>query len=131
MRDFRRKLDRNYASGRGRMRLESTARSLSRPRNRQFASITGRERIGWDQAADSPSELATFVYAIYVDGVRNLLADTSCATAAGSTGFACSGRLPALSNGSHTLQLAAFVDAGDGDIVESSRSTSLTSRFRV
>ena len=89
-------------------------------------SITGRERIGWDQAADSLSELATFAYAIYVDGVRNLLADTSCATAAGSTGYACSGRLPALSNGSHSLQLAAFVDAGDGDIVESSRSTSLS-----
>jgi glucose/arabinose dehydrogenase len=89
-------------------------------------SITGRERIGWDQAADSLSELATFDYAIYVDGVRNLLADTSCGTEAGTAGFACSGRLPGMSNGSHTLQLAAFIAAGDGGVVEGSRSTSLS-----
>jgi len=33
-------------------------------------TITGRERIGWDQQASSASELSTFRYAIYTDGAR-------------------------------------------------------------
>lgn len=88
-------------------------------------SITGRERIGWDQPADDNSELATFQYAIYVDGSRSVLAEPSCGTTAGANGFACSGKLPPMSNGSHTLELAAFVDGGAGDIIESSRSASI------
>jgi glucose/arabinose dehydrogenase len=88
-------------------------------------SITGRERIGWDQPAETASELATFRYAIYVDGIRSVVAESSCANTAAPGGFACSGRLPPMSNGSHTLELAAFVD-GDGEIVESARSPSMT-----
>ena len=45
-------------------------------------TITGRERIGWDQPAANTSELATFRYAIYVDGARSELADVSCAQTA-------------------------------------------------
>jgi aldose sugar dehydrogenase len=88
-------------------------------------SITGRERIGWTQAADSTAELETFHYAIYVDGVRAVISDSSCSTTASAGGFACSGKLPALSNGSHTLELATFVDAGDGNLIEGSRSPAL------
>lgn len=83
-------------------------------------SITGRERIGWDQQAPNSAELATIRYAVYVDGARSEVADVACAGAAGPAGFACSGRLPAMSNGSHVLELAAFVD--DGGIFESARS---------
>jgi glucose/arabinose dehydrogenase len=89
-------------------------------------SITGRERIGWDQRADSLSELATFHYAIYVDGARSVVGDSSCSSTAGTNGYACSGRLPAMSNGSHTLELAAFVDGGDGGVIEGSRSPSIS-----
>jgi glucose/arabinose dehydrogenase len=87
-------------------------------------SITGRERIGWDQQAGDATELATFRYAIYVDGVRSEVADASCANSAGSSGFFCSGRLPTMSSGAHTLELATFNVAG-GDSVESSRSSPL------
>jgi glucose/arabinose dehydrogenase len=87
-------------------------------------SITGRERIGWDQPADSPSELATFQYAIYVDGTRSLVTETSCSGAAGTSGYPCSGRLPAMSNGAHTLALATFITA-DGEILEGARSASI------
>ena len=80
-------------------------------------SITGRERIGWDQPADSTSELATFQYAIYVDGTRSIVTETSCSGSAGTSGYACSGRLPVMSNGAHTLSLATFIDA-DGEILE-------------
>jgi hypothetical protein len=88
-------------------------------------SITGRERIGWDQPADSQSEVATFQYAIYVDGTRSIVSETSCSSTAGPNGFACSGRLPPMSNGSHTLALATFIDA-DGEIIEGSRSASIS-----
>jgi glucose/arabinose dehydrogenase len=86
-------------------------------------SITGRERIGWDQPAGDVVELATFRYAIYVDGVRADIADVSCGSTAAASGFPCTGRLPTMSSGAHTLELAAFT-AGDGGS-ESPRSPSL------
>ena len=86
-------------------------------------TITGRERIGWDQPAADTTELATFRYAIYVDGVRSVVADAACGSTAGAGGFACSGRLPAIPAGTHTLELAAFFDT-DG-IVESGKSPPL------
>ncbi len=86
-------------------------------------SITGRERIGWDQQASDTVELATFRYAIYVDGTRSVVAEVSCGATAAAAGFPCSGRLPALSAGAHTLELASFVD--DGGVLESARSSAL------
>jgi glucose/arabinose dehydrogenase len=86
-------------------------------------TITGRERIGWDQPASSPAELATFRYALYVDGTRFEVAGTTCAPAASAGGFACSGALPTMAPGAHTLELAAFYDS-DG-ILESAKSAPL------
>lgn len=83
-------------------------------------SITGRERLGWDQAAGSAAELATFRYAIYVDNVRSELADVTCGQTPGPNGYPCSGRLPAMSNGSHVLELASFTGT-----LESGRSQPL------
>jgi glucose/arabinose dehydrogenase len=85
-------------------------------------TITGTERIGWDQPAADAVELATIGYVIYVDGTRTPLIEVSCA-ATTSASFACNARLPALSRGSHALQLASFVM--DGGIRESARSAPL------
>lgn len=85
--------------------------------------ITGNERLGWDQQAATAGELASYHYAVYVDGVRSELVDVSCALAAGPQGFACSARLPSMTPGSHTLELAAFVI--DEAVVESNRSAPL------
>lgn len=87
-------------------------------------TIRGGERLGWDQRAADPAELATFRYAIYIDGARSEVADTSCASTAGANGFACTGRLPAMAPGEHTIELAAFAIA-DGATIESARSTAL------
>ena len=87
----------------------------------QGGTITGRERIGWDQQATNATDLSAFRYFIYVDGARTEVADVSCAP--GTAGFACTGRLPVLSAGTHTLELSAFVLAGD--IFESPKSTPL------
>lgn len=86
-------------------------------------TISGTERIGWDQPAADAIELAAIGYAIYVDGSRAELAGAACATVATAAGFSCSVRLPSLLPGSHTLQLAAFVN--DGGLLESARSASL------
>ena len=87
-------------------------------------TITGRERLGWDQQANSAEELATFRFAVYVDNVRGILADVTCGSTAGPAGFPCSGRLPAMSNGSHVLELASFVEPS-GTLLESGRSPAL------
>jgi glucose/arabinose dehydrogenase len=96
------------------------------PGNANAQSITGRERIGWDQAADSSSDLADFRFAIYVDGVRGEVVDSSCSATAGPSGFPCTGKLPFMSNGSHTLELAVFMLDEDGNVIESPRSSPLT-----
>ena len=85
--------------------------------------ITGRESIGWDQRAIDPVELASFRYAVYVDGNRSELSGVSCASTSSSGGYGCSARLPPLSAGRHAIQLAAFIVAGS--IVESARSGTL------
>ena len=87
-------------------------------------SITGRERIGWNQTADSAAQLAGFRYAIYVDGARSELRGVTCSNTADAAGFSCSAALPAMSNGTHTLELAAFVMTGNG-VLESPRTPGL------
>jgi len=86
-------------------------------------TINGTERLGWTQRAADSAELAAVRYAIYVDGTRSELAGASCAAAATADGFACSARLPSLSAGAHTLELASFIT--DGSVLESARSAAL------
>src|SRR5438128_2656296 len=59
--------------------------------------ITGTERLGWDQRAADAVELATFRYAMYVDGNRSELTGVTCAAAQASALFTCSARVPAMS----------------------------------
>jgi glucose/arabinose dehydrogenase len=84
-------------------------------------TITGNERIGWDQPASDAAELATFRYVVYVDTANRVeLTGTTCATASTSGSFACTAPLPRLTNGAHTLELASFIV--DGSTLESPRS---------
>jgi glucose/arabinose dehydrogenase len=92
------------------------------PGNGTPETITGSERIGWDQPASGAAEIASFRYAIYVDGNRLVLGQSSCASAAGAAGFPCSAALPPLSPGTHVLELTAFIEA---ETFESARSTPL------
>ena len=83
--------------------------------------ITGTERFGWDQPAADAGELATFRYAIYVDESRSEAADVTCASAPTNGRFACTSQLPAMSTGTHSLQVASFTNDG-GAVRESARS---------
>ena len=86
-------------------------------------TVNGTERIGWDQPAGDAVELATIGYVVYVDGTRTELAGATCASAAAAGGFPCTARLPAMSAGPHTLELASLVN--DGGVLESARSAPL------
>src|SRR3954451_20782770 len=86
-------------------------------------TVTGTERIGWDQPAGDAVELATFGYAIYVDGTRTAATGGACTPAAAATGFPCTAALPPLTPGAHSLQVASFVN--DGALLESTRSAAL------
>jgi glucose/arabinose dehydrogenase len=88
------------------------------------ATITGNERIGWDQRATDNAELATFRYAIYVDGTRSELSGVSCDALQASGGFPCSAPLPRMSSGTHTLELATFIVDGT-TLLESERTSAL------
>ena len=87
-------------------------------------TITGSERFGWDQPAADAGELATFRYALYVDGARTEAADVSCTTGAASGRFVCTSQLPAMTGGAHTMQVASFV-IDSGVVRESPRSASV------
>jgi hypothetical protein len=91
--------------------------------------LTGRERFAWDQPADNRSELSNFHYAVYVDGTRTAAVDVVCGTTRSSAGFPCTCKLPQMSSGPHTLQVAAFItDAGA--VKESTRSAAVRVTMR-
>ena len=79
-------------------------------------TIAGTERIGWDQPAADAVELSKISYVMYVDGTRTTLDNVSCVSSPTTTSpvvaFACAARLPTLTPGAHTLELATVVDKG-------------------
>ena len=86
--------------------------------------VSPGDRLGWLQQAADAAEVASFQFAIYIDGTRTTLTGVSCTSAASGTGFDCSAVLPSLSTGTHTLELASFVV--DGSVtIESARSGAL------
>ena len=87
-------------------------------------TISGRERVGWTQTGNSPAEIATYRYSLYIDGQRTILEDYGCAPGASDATFDCSAPLPRLTAGRHTLELAAFFLWGD-EVIEGPRSAAL------
>jgi len=87
-------------------------------------TITGNERIGWDQRAADAAELGTFRYAVYVDTSNRVeLTGATCATTSNNGAFACTAPLPRLSTGAHTLELVSFIV--DPSTLESAKSSML------
>ena len=85
----------------------------------------GRQLLdtGGQPAADA-GDLADLRYAVYVDNVRNEMLGISCTPTPGALGFPCSGQLPSMSSGAHTLEIVAVSNV-NGESVESPRSTPL------
>lgn len=79
--------------------------------------LKGGERLAWEQSADSVQALRAHTYRLYVDGNRTTLADVRCSETPTSGGYGCSGRLPGMAAGRHSLELTSIVSG-----VESPRS---------
>lgn len=82
------------------------------------------DRLGWTQQAAGPGELASFRFALYLDGARLTLTGVSCSSTTSGTAFDCSAQLPTFTTGTHTLELASFIVDGSA-IIESARSAPL------
>jgi len=79
--------------------------------------LRGGERLTWDQSADSVPSLRSLTYRLYVDGNRATFADVRCSETRSSRGYECSGLLPGMAAGRHSLELTSIVSG-----VESPRS---------
>ena len=86
--------------------------------------ISGNERLGWNQAATGAGELATFRYAAYVDGTRVELDRRVLRRPERRDALPCNSRMPAMSPGAHSIELASFVSTAAPSI-ESGRSAAL------
>jgi hypothetical protein len=87
----------------------------------EVLNVTGHERFGWTQPADSA---AGHKFAVYIDGARRELPDAACQAPA-SGRAECSAQLPAVSPGRHTLEIVAWTTS-DGQLIESARSSPMT-----
>src|SRR5437879_5668013 len=76
------------------------------PSSSGTVTVTGTEKIGWDQGADNAAQLAHYRYLGYVDDVPSVLTNVACATTATNGAFPCSASLPMMTIGSHRLELA-------------------------
>jgi glucose/arabinose dehydrogenase len=90
-------------------------------------TISGNERLGWTQGPSESLDLGSVRYAAYLDNTRVTLPDISCTPSSGS--LSCSSRLPAMTAGTHTIELISYVTDGDNTI-DSPRSAPLTVTVR-
>jgi glucose/arabinose dehydrogenase len=85
--------------------------------------VTGTEKVGWDQSADSAAQLARYRYLGYVDDVASVLTNVACATTSANGAFPCTASLPKMTVGLHRLELVA--EETDGSKLASTRSPAL------
>lgn len=81
-------------------------------------SITGTERLAWDQASPA-RQVGAYSYVLYVDNVRTPVA-ADCESTADAAAAQCIAPLPRMGAGTHRLELAAVI----GDL-EGPRSSAL------
>ena len=81
------------------------------------SAINGGERLAWNQNADSVEALRALTFRVYLDGKSAALSDIRCNDTHTNTGYECSGLLPAMTEGRHSLELISVVDG-----IESPRS---------
>ena len=74
----------------------------------QVVPIRGGERIAWDQAAPSVQAARGYSYRLFIDGALSSITDIRCSDTRTSAGYECSGLLPGMSAGQHSLEVAAL-----------------------
>ena len=102
---------------------------LAAPLFAQTPSIPG-DKLGFDQPAGTLAEAQGYGYKLYLDGAT--MGVGGVATCAGAASpFLCTVPLPALTTGTHTVQLTASVTlpAPDNRVIESVKSAVLSFRL--
>jgi hypothetical protein len=84
-------------------------------------AIKGTERLTWIQNTDSVQSLRAHGFRLYVDGDDAALADVRCNETQTNGGYECSGLLPAMGTGRHSLEIVSVFDG-----IESPRSAPIT-----
>jgi hypothetical protein len=69
--------------------------------------------MAWNQTATSIAQLRSLTFKLYVDGLVAALSAASCNEAGGGAGFECSGVLPQMSSGQHTLELTSVLNGDE------------------
>lgn len=83
-------------------------------------SITGRERLTWDQAAATLTEIGALEHIVYVDDAVARIDGVRCDASPAANAFVCSSQLPAMAPGEHVIVVAARYRANiDGDLARS------------
>ena len=72
-------------------------------------SISGSERIGWNQLAADVAQASGYRYTAFVDDEPVGLPDATCG-GSGDTGFTCVAHLPPVSVGPHRIEIASSDD---------------------
>ena len=70
-------------------------------------TIRGGERIVWDQKASSVQVARSYTYRLFIDSSLASFSDLRCNDTGSSAGYECSGLLPSIAPGQHTLEVAA------------------------
>jgi hypothetical protein len=70
--------------------------------------VRGGDRIIWDQVGESFQAVSGFTFRFLVDGGQSALSDVRCSNTRSESGYPCSGQLPSLAPGRHSLQLVAI-----------------------
>jgi hypothetical protein len=63
--------------------------------------------MAWDQAAPSSQIARSYTYRFFIDGKQSALTDVRCSDSRSAAGYECSGQLPPMAAGHHTLEVAA------------------------
>jgi hypothetical protein len=77
------------------------------------AALKGGERLTWTQNADSLESLRAHAFRLYVDGKTADLSDIRCNETHTNAGYECSGLLPTMTAGRHSLEITSVVGGID------------------
>jgi glucose/arabinose dehydrogenase len=72
--------------------------------------ISGRERLAWEFEARSAEEIEALGFTAFVDDIATDLQGVTCHPIAGVLELSCTSPLPPMSDGTHRIQVAAYVD---------------------
>lgn len=97
---------------------EGTPKAPAPPSGNGPISVSGRERLEWDQDVIEGVDLSRYRFAAYVDSTRTELPMATCSST-GPAAAICRSPLPAMSAGTHVLTFVSYITPDNVDSVQS------------